>query len=327
MWDTPITRDYGLRLPLIGAGMAMISLPALVAAVCEAGALGQLGTGPIPPSALRELIQGVRARTRRPFAVNLIVATTAFGAATTDEHVAVCAHERVPVVVFFWNAPMPGWLATLHDAGCRVWSTVGSLAEAQAAHALGVDAQGREAGGHARARSGLLDLLASIVAMGRGPVIAAGGIGDGRAAALALQAGAAAVCVGTCLVASEESVAHPEYKARLVSACSRDTVVTDIFGPEWPGAPMRVLVNRAVRRAADGSTRTAPSPIGETRVFGRVYAMPAYSAVLPTDLTRGDLEEMCLPAGTSVDGVRAIRPAAEIVREIMEEAAFAQAAM
>jgi NAD(P)H-dependent flavin oxidoreductase YrpB (nitropropane dioxygenase family) len=330
MWQTEFTRDYDLNCPFVAAGMAMIAEPALVAAVCAAGGLGQLGTGPLPPALLQEKIRAVRALTSRTFAVNLIVEETALGPATTEDHIARCAEERVPVVVFFWNTPPREWIARLRRAGCRIWVTVASVADVQAAEPLGFDAfivQGREAGGHVRAKESLFTLLAAVGAVTRRPLVAAGGIGHGRIAAAAFAAGASAVCVGTRLVAAAESAAHPEYKARLVAARAEDTVVTEMFGPEWPGAPMRVLMNRALRRSAapDGAA-AVPATIGETEVFGRHYVMPEYSALLPTVHTRGDFDEMCLAAGEGVGFIRAVQPAAAIIAEIMDEARSALAA-
>jgi NAD(P)H-dependent flavin oxidoreductase YrpB (nitropropane dioxygenase family) len=206
----------------------------------------------------------------------------------------VCAGERVPIAVFFWNPPLERWVAKLREPGCRVWVTVGSLAETSAAVALDPDAiivQGREAGGHVRATESLLTPLPRIssVAPDR-PLIADGGIADGRAAAAAFAAGASAVCVGTRLVASEESAAHREYKMRLVTSELENTVITTVFGPEWPGVPMRVLINKAVRRAlAPPAERSpAPSTIGRSWESGRrVYGdrssplAPAHGAGLP----------------------------------------------
>jgi NAD(P)H-dependent flavin oxidoreductase YrpB (nitropropane dioxygenase family) len=327
MWNTAFTRTYCADYPFIGAGMAMIAEPRLVAAVSQAGGIGQLGTGPLAPPLLQGLIREVRERTSRSFAINLIVETTAFGPATTDDHITVCAEERVPIVVFFWNPPLERWVAMLREAGCRVWITVGSVAETSAALALDPDAiivQGREAGGHVRATESLLTLLPRLnsIAADR-PLIAAGGIADGRAAAAAFAAGASAVCVGTRLIASEESAAHLQYKMRLVASEPEDTVTTTLFGPEWPDAPMRVLMNKAVRRALTprAERSSVPPTIGETTAFGRQYAMPLNSAILPTVHTHGDFDEMCFAAGAGLSFVRKIEPAAEIVRDIMDGAA------
>jgi enoyl-[acyl-carrier protein] reductase II len=189
--------------------------------------------------------------------------------------------------------------------------------------ALGADAvivQSQEAGGHVRSGLGAMALVPAVVdALDRTPVIAAGGIADGRTAAAAFVLGAEAVCVGTRLVASVESLASAEYKERLVRAHGEDTAVTTIFGPEWPGAPMRVIKNRAVARAEQGDAPLKQS-IGETVVFGQPYQMPANSAVLPTAQTRGDHDEMCLAAGAGVTAVRSIQPAEQIVQSLMIDA-------
>src|SRR5690242_6354848 len=112
-WNNAFTREYGVLVPFVGAGMAMISGPELVAAVSEAGGLGLLGTGPLPPELLRVQIRDIRQRTRRPFGVNLIVAQTALGPASTAGHVDVCLEEGVSPVVFFWNLPPQEWVARL----------------------------------------------------------------------------------------------------------------------------------------------------------------------------------------------------------------------
>ena len=131
--------------------------------------------------------------------------------------------------------------------------------------------------------------------------------------------GAQAVCVGTRLLASVESLASAEYKDRLVRAHGEDTAMTTIFGPEWPDAPMRVLRNRAVARSEQGNG-VPKHPIGETVVFGQSYEMPANSAVLPTTQTRGDHEEMCLAAGAGVAAVHSVEPAEQIVQSVMIDA-------
>lgn len=311
---------YGTQFPLVSAGMAMVAGPPLVAAVCEAGGLGLLGTGPMPPRILAALVDETRALTGRPFGASLIVETTALGPCTTDEHVEVLARAGVSPVLFFWNRPQERWVARLRESGAEVWINVHSEASAEASRVHEPDAlmvQGVEAGGHVKSDASLDALLDAIRrAQPESTLIAAGGIGDRARVAALLARGADAVCVGTVLLASTESAAHEDYKRRLVCARSADTTITRIFGPEWPDVPMRVLRNRAVVDAACGRERST-APIGRTRLFGSDYVMPPHSAVLPTGDTEGDLESMCLAAGTSVDGVRGVRPVAEIVRELM----------
>lgn len=329
MLRTRVTEQYGLEVPLVSAPMGFIATPPLVAAVSNAGGLGLIGAVPAPPPAVAEMIRVTRSLTTRPFGVGFIVETTALGPSTVAEHIAVVVAERLPVAVFFWNLPPREWMEQLHGAGVRVWLQVGTLERAQAAVALGADAvicQGLEAGGHNCAATSLLALIPAMVdAVHPTPVIAAGGIADGRTLAAALLLGAEAACVGTRFIATPEANAHPEHKRRISGAGLGDTALTHIFGPEWPDARMRVLRNRVVDQWAGRDATTPPQPepsqsIGTTPLGGADYRMPKFSAVLPTPETTGDFEEMCLPAGESAALTRDIRPAGEIVRELAGDA-------
>jgi nitronate monooxygenase len=329
MLRTALTREYGVDHPFISAGMGFLALPPLAAAVSSAGGLGVLGCGASPPPVAQEMIRAVRALTSRPFGVNFLIdISPIFGPFTVDAHIDVCVAERVPLVVFHWHMPPAAWVERLHAAGTKVWIQIGSVAEAHAAVALGADAliaQGSEAGGHCRSSAALSALLPTVIdAVAPRPVFAAGGIADGRTAAAALTLGADAVVVGTRLIASEEAHAHPEYKRRVVAASLEDVTRTYIFGIEWPDQAMKVLANRVVREWAGRAERTpAPEPgkiIGRMPLGAAEYDMPQFSCLLPTPETTGDLEEMCLAAGESVALVRAIEPAAAIVRSMMAEA-------
>ena len=314
---------YGVDVPVVLAGMGLVAEPELVAAVSEAGGLGILGTGAMPPEVLRARISEVRARTRRPFGVNHIVVTTPLGAFTAAAHITVDAEERVSPVVFHWDRPDREWLAALARAECRVWRTVVSLEQAKRALDEGADAlvvQGAEAGGHNRSATPLHELLPQVaLASGECHVVAAGGIADAESVRAARAFGADAVCMGTRFVACLESAAHPEWQRRIVAARGDDdTAITRIFGPEWPDAPMRVLRNRAVRRAERGEGPPAAAPIGSTRLGGQRYAMPPHSVMLPTRETEGDFEEMCLAAGTSAARIGRVEKAADVVAMVAE---------
>lgn len=323
MLRTRLTEAYGLEVPFIGAGMAFVTTPALVAAVSNAGGMGTLAASLVPAEALRELIRGTRSMTTRPFGVNII---TQF---TEQAQLDVCIEERVPVVSFFWNDPPEAFIRSLHAAGVKVWMQVGSLREARAAVRCGVDAvivQGQEAGGHNRSTATLLALVPAVVdAIAPVPVIAAGGIADGRGVVAALALGAEAVWVGTRLVASQEAYAHDEYKRRIVEAEASDTVRTTIFGPEWPHQSMRVMRNRVVNEwiTRESEVVYAADPaefIGETILAGQPVPLAKFSSLPPTPDATGDFEEMALIAGESVGLVKQIKPAGEIVRAMMEEA-------
>jgi NAD(P)H-dependent flavin oxidoreductase YrpB (nitropropane dioxygenase family) len=338
--DTRLTREYGVRYPLVCAGMAFVGTAPLAAAVANAGGVGMLGAGPEAPEGVLNLIDQTRALTGELFGVNFIVDETRFGPMTTDDHVKVCAAKGVRVVSFHWNPPERRWVEWLHAAGAKVWFQTGLVEQARAAVEVGVDAlvaQGGEAGGHVRAEAGTLRTLEDIrdAVPASTLVLAAGGIADGRDVARALKNGADGVWIGTRFVASAESNAHDEYKRRLVEARGRATEHTTLFGPEWPAQRIQVLRNRVVAEWAgrEDEIPTPPPPpdfIGSTRLMpnsvpdgGLPYEMPKFSAMLPTPATTGDFEEMCMPAGAGVKFIREIKPAAEIVAELMEEAAKA----
>lgn len=328
MIRTRLTEDYGLATPFVSAGMGFLSLPSLAAAVSNAGGMGMLAPAATPPETLREMIRATRQLTSKPFGVDFIVETTALGPITVDQHISVCIEEDVPVVAFFWNPPEQEWIAQLKAAGIRIWLQTGSPDIARQAVDSGVElivAQGSEAGGHNQGKVALFTLLPSMVDAVPVPVLAAGGIADGRGVAAALALGAEGVWVGTRLVASDEAYAHEEYKRRVVAARESDITRTRIFGPEWPDAPMRVIRNRVVLDWEGNDSKTPPQPdppvsIGTTMLGGREYRMPKFAAVLPTPETSGDFEEMCLAAGESAGLVREVKPAGEIVHEMMGEA-------
>lgn len=294
----------------------MIATPELVAAVSNAGGIGTLGTGPVPAEWLQAAIRDVRKLTKKPFAVNLINERTAFGPLTTDDHVAVCAEEHVDLVVFFWQLPEPSWVDALQAANVPFVVTVGTIdaiEEAATLPLVGLMLQGIEAGGHVRSELRLEDLL--LKARGRYPeqiLIGAGGIADAEDVKKVLAWGADAACLGTRFVASVEANAHAEYQRRIIAARASETVVTEIFGPEWPGVPMRVIANRATHGDVSGC------PIGNTVLFGQAYELPPNSAVLPMRETTGDFDMMCLAAGESVERIHNVQPVAEIVSQLFE---------
>jgi NAD(P)H-dependent flavin oxidoreductase YrpB (nitropropane dioxygenase family) len=322
MFSTSITRTFGLTTPIVNAGMAMVARPALAAAVCEAGGLGTIGSDINPPDVLRDLVRQTKTLTKRPFGVDLI------GDFVTDEHLSVLIEEQVTLVIFFWTLPTLEHLERLKQAGIKVWIQVGRVAEAEQAAALGADAlivQGAEAGGHNRAEASTMTLFPRIRRRFPAlPLLAAGGIVDGRTMAAALVLGAAAVWCGSRFLASEEAEAHDTYKDRVLSADVGDTAILSIYGPEWPGQAMRAIVNDGARLAL-GREREAIEDakgeiIGSTVLNGQPIPVPRYSAILPTRDFDGDIEQACLTAGQSAGNINEILPAGEIVRRMTSEA-------
>jgi NAD(P)H-dependent flavin oxidoreductase YrpB (nitropropane dioxygenase family) len=323
---TRFTERYRCRHPFAGAGMAFVcETPDLAAAVCQAGGIGAL-TGFALPDRLRENVRELRRRTEAPFHVNLL------GVLPNDDQVAICVEESVPLVSFHWGHPPAAQLEALRDAGVSVWEQVGSPEAARLAVADGVEAviaQGYEAGGH---NYGGLPTIAEVpeIVDALPPetlVLAAGGIADGRQAAAALCLGADAVWVGTALVVASEANVHPEHRRRLVAATGADTTLTSLFGPELPAFnPMRVLRTRVVEEWAERigeipADRSELAEIGRTSFLGGEKVARRFESFVPVPETTGDFEEMAWLAGQGVGQVHDVRPAAQIVEEMMGKAA------
>jgi len=159
MFETRITKQFGLGAPILNAGMAFVAGPELAAAVSNAGGLGMLGGALLPPEGLRALIGATRKLTDRRFGVDVI------GDFSSDAHIDVLTDEQVALAVFFWTAPTPAQVARLKAAHVAFWMQVGSVAEARTASALGAEAlvvQGSESGGHNRAEATLANLLPAV---------------------------------------------------------------------------------------------------------------------------------------------------------------------
>jgi len=327
MWNTSITRRFGMTTPIVNAGMAMVAGPGLAAAVSNAGGLGTIGCDIAPPEALRRMVRECRASTDRPFGVDLI------GDFVTDDHIGIVVDEKVALAIFFWSPPTAAQCARLRRAGTTVWMQIGGVAEAEAAVALGVDGlivQGAEAGGHNRSEASTMTLFPRIRRFyPEMPMLAAGGIVDGATMAAALVLGADAVWCGSRFLAAVESAAHDDYKDRVVAADVGDTVITTLYGPEWPDQPVRAIVNDGLRaaldRAADDPTEQEGGPAGTTVLRGAAMDMPHFSAILPTTEFRGDIELTCLTAGQSAGNIDRILPAGEIVSSMTREAEAALA--
>lgn len=327
MFATSITRQFGMETPILNAGMAMIARPELAAAVSDAGGLGTIGNDINPPEALQAMIRDTRALTDRAFGVDLI------GDFLTEAHIDVLVKEKVALAVFFWSPPSQGQVQRLKANGTTVWMQVGSVGEARKAVALDVDGlvvQGAEGGGHNRAEASTMTLFPRIRRLYPDlPLIAAGGIVDGTTMAAALMLGADAVWCGSRFLASREANAHKDFKRKVVEADVGDTVVTSIYGPEWPDQPMRVIVNdgarAAIGREAQAIEEAEGQVIGSTGLGGRTIPLPRYSAILPMRDFEGDIEQACLTAGQSVGNITEILPAAEIIHRMTGEARLALA--
>ncbi|MEP7081820.1 MAG: nitronate monooxygenase [Chloroflexota bacterium] len=326
MLTTPLCLALGIEHPIISAAMGGTTVPRFTAAVSNAGGLGQVSLSGAGADRARALIRAVRELTDRPFAANVII----------DEYdgqeIEAALDEAVPVLFLFWGDPSP-FVADAHRRGTKVVMQVGSVAEAVAAAEADVDvivAQGVEAGGHVRGTTPLFTLIPSVVeAVQPLPVVAAGGIVDGRGLAAALSLGAAGALIGTRFLASEEADVHPEYRRRVLAAGGADDTVysEDLFDVGWPNAPHRVLRNRLVAeweaagKPAPGARADEEGVIGTRRMWdGSTSPVRMYASVTATSAFDVDPDRAALWAGTSVGLVREVKPAGEIVRETAREA-------
>jgi nitronate monooxygenase len=310
-------------------------------AVSNAGGLGVLGGIGVPPDELGRRIARVRELSDRPFGFNMIIGDYDDPASTDEDRAAVrepidmAIEARVAVIVLFWGSPAP-FVESAHRNGVKVFVQVGSLAEAEAAVAAGVDGvivQGIEAGGHVRGTTSIWELLpAAVQALKPHPVLASGGIGDGAGIARALRLGANGVSLGTRFVASEEAWAHPRYKQRIVESTAADTVYGELFDAWWPDAPHRVLRNKtideweAAGRPPSGSRPAEGSTIGRRRsTSGELQPWPRYATGMVTPTFEGDFEYVAMAAGESCSVVNDVKPAGVIVRDLVREAEAALA--
>lgn len=322
MLKTSITEAFGLNTPIINAGMAFVAGPELAAAVANAGGLGMLGGAMLPADALRATIRATRALTNRSFGVDFVKQPEELDVYD------VIIEEKVPLVVFFWEMPRIEVIARLKAAGVRVWMQVGSVAEAREADWYGMETlivQGSEAGGHNRAEAPLAQLFPRIrAALPDMPLVAAGGIVDGASMVAALSMGAEAVWCGTRFLASVEANAHDGYKQSVLDAKTGDTVLTTVFGPEYPGHLLRARRNKATRhskgREIEALAEAEGDVIGRVTLGGVELPVPRYSAILPVRSFEADLEWSCLTMGESAARIDEVLPAGEIVRTMTGEA-------
>lgn len=318
---TALCERLGIDNPIVLAPMAGAHSPQLTAAVSNAGGLGTLPLWSANIDTLRQQIRDTQMLTPRPFAVNLNLNFP------QEDRLAACLEEGVKVISFFWQDPS-ALVARAKDAGAIVMQTVGNAEDARRAVDCGVDiivAQGWESGGHVRGTVATMALVPAVVdAVGTIPVVAAGGIADGRGLAAALALGATGGWIGTRFLASSEAAIHPEYQQRLLAATENDTAwLENLFDVGWPDAPHRVLRNSTVANwEASGRPLPGMRPgegdvIATSKTRGDLVRYRSYT-VGPD--TSGDLEALSMWAGQSVGIVKKIQPAGDIVREITSDA-------
>ena len=322
MLRTRVTDLLGCDYPILLAGMGGPARSELCAAVSAAGGYGTLGMVREPPELIRDEVAAVRARTDRPFGVNLIPFGT--DPKLLEEELAACFEARVHSMTFFWDV-RPDLVSRAHEAGALVLYQVGGIADAVAAAKAGADAiicQGVEAGGHVRGTATSLVLLPQVAGAVEVPVIGAGGFASGASLVAALALGAEGILCGTAFLATEEFFAHDYHKHRIVEARSEDTVHSDVFAINWPAhSPVRTIRNSVTDRYSDNLFGHGPDEFPR-EVIAEEGGAPVYrfSTNSPLRNTSGDLEAMALFAGQVCGQVDRIRPAGEVIKNIVADA-------
>jgi nitronate monooxygenase len=318
---TAFCRQFGIEHPIVLAPVGGVSSPELVAAVSNAGGLGIAPVWYMSADGLKAEVRRIRELTDKPFGVNLNMDFR------SEEQLEACFEEDVEIFSLFWG-DTGDFVPRIKAKGGKVIITASTASRAKQAVTTGADAvcaQGWEAGGHVEGTVSTIALVPSVVdAVGRVPVIAAGGIADGRGLAAALALGASAAWIGTRFLAAEEAPIHPEYLSRLLAACEDDTDrYDDLYDLFWPDAPHRALKNTT---SAMWESAGKP-PLGQRPGEGDVLAsrkgggdILRYTSATPNAAVEGDVEGLSMWSGQGVGLVNAVQPAATIVKEIVDQA-------
>ena len=290
-----------IEYPIIQGAMAWISDPSLVSAVSEAGGLGVLATGHLNPEGCVKAIREIKAKTNKPFAVNIMLLSP-----FADELVKVVCEEKVPVVTT--GAGSPGkYIQMFKESGTKVLPVAPSVAIAKRMEKDGTDAviaEGCESGGHI-GKITTMALVPQVVDALNIPVIAAGGIADGRGMAAARMLGASGFQIGTRFLVANECTVHPNYKERIIKAKDIDTTTTGAS----TGHPVRVIKNKLARKFEELEKNNAPSE--ELDALGRGSLRKA--------VVEGDIENGSVMSGQIAGLVNKEQSAEEIIKELYSQ--------
>ena len=300
---TEITALLGTEYPIIQGGMAWVAEHHLAAAVSEAGGLGIIGAANAPADWVREQIHKVRELTKKPFGVNVMLMSP-----YAEEVAKVIAEEKVPVVTTGAGNPEK-YMELWKSAGTKVIPVVASTALAKRMERCGADAviaEGCESGGHVGETTTMALVPQVVDAVEKIPVIAAGGIGDGRGIAAAFMLGAKGVQMGTAFVATKESQVHENYKQCIIKAKDIDTRVTG----RTTGHPVRALRNQMTKEYLKKEAEGASFEELELLTLGS----------LRRAVQEGDTRNGSMMAGQIAGLVKKEQPCKEIITEIVDEA-------
>lgn len=320
---TELTELFDLDVPIVQAPIGSATCPALASAVTNAGGLGMLALTWRSPTDARTCLAETAQRTDGTVGVNIVLDEAA-KTIPTEKHLDICAEQSVDVVSFSFGDATP-YVDRVHAFGGTVVQTVGSASQARSAVDSGVDvvvAQGWEAGGHVQSEVATLPLVPRVVdAVPETPVIAAGGIGDGRGIAAVLALGAAGAWLGTRFVGSQEARVHNRYRERVLDAEETDTAYSTLFDHGWPDVPHRVLEHGTVERwRAAGKPETDRPGEGDrvaTAPTGEPIERYADSLALPE--TSGTIEDLPLYAGQSAGLIDTPSSASAVLEQLASE--------
>lgn len=304
--NQPLLDQLGIEYPIIQGAMSWVATPSLAAAVSNAGGLGMLGSGHEPGEVVRKTIHETKKMTDKPFGVNILLLSP-----YVDEVVDVICEENIKVITT--GAGSPGkYMNRFKEAGITVIPVVASVALARRMENEGADAvicEGMEAGGHI-GKLTTMTLVPQVVDALNIPVIAAGGIADGRGMAAALMLGASAVQLGTRFVVAHESIAHDTFKKRIIKARDIDTVVTGMV----TGHPVRVLRNKLTKEYLKVEKEISSDADPD---FSRLEALA--KGALRKAVVEGDKNEGSFMAGQIAGLVSKEQSCEEIIQELMSE--------
>ncbi|MBI0033139.1 enoyl-[acyl-carrier-protein] reductase FabK [Lactobacillus sp. M0396] len=306
---SPFMKELGLKYPIFQGGMAWVADGKLAAAVSNAGGLGIIGSGNAPGNVVADEIESAKSLTKKPFGVNVMLLSP-----YADEVVKVILANKDSVAVVTTGAGNPAkYIEKLKDAGIKVIPVVGSVALARMMERVGVDAvvaEGMESGGHI-GKLTTMALVPQVVDAVKIPVIAAGGIGDGRGMAAAFMLGAEGVQMGTRFLVATESKIHPNYKKAVLRAKDASTLVTG----EYAGHPSRVLKNKMAKTYIGLEKEEALKPHPDYDKLEELGTGSLRRAVI-----EGDAETGSFMAGEIAGMVKKEQPAAEILAEVYSQA-------
>ncbi|HEY8591927.1 MAG TPA: nitronate monooxygenase [Sphingomicrobium sp.] len=318
------TEFLGCEHAIMGGAMSWISERNLVSAISNAGGFGVIACGAMTPDLLDTEIAETKARTERPFGVNLITMHPQL-----SELIDVCAKHGVGHVVLAGGLPPGGAIDRIKASGAKLVAFAPALALAKKLMRSGADAlviEGMEAGGHIGpvSTSVLAQEILPVVAKDI-PVFVAGGIGRGEAIAAYLEMGAVGVQLGTRFVCANECIAHPNFKKAFIRASARDAIPSVQIDPRLPVIPVRALKNREMEKFAEKQREVASllDSQGLEMAEAQLQIEHYWAGALRRAVIDGDVERGSVMAGQSVGMVTREEPVAEIIRELVDEAANA----